>query len=222
MSEVCLNDPCFEVCSPKFEWLRDRRSGWQFGEQGLIDAIVERLPTIKQSAVEIGGGDGGELPLTLENMYLNGWDLTIYERDAENLFKLQSKYFEAKCFGEYSIDDACGMPLECGVAVIDVDGEDSVIMQDLLEWCEIDVLVVEHYDLCGPYVTAGELELCLPVPRWLLGMRLGIPEGGHFIVQTPYQQLDIIAEAGGMVPVARTRVNSIYVASDLIGNLQDV
>jgi hypothetical protein len=215
---TCLSDPFFLVCEPEFAWLRDKREGWQFGEQGLIDAILQVISPALKVAVEIGAGDGVDLPLTTERLVHRGWRVIAYECDEEKRNKLASLFPEIEACGEYTFSKSP----ECSVLVIDIDGADSLAMGSALESSIPSLLVVEHYDQAGPYVTDGCYSFDEPVPEWLLGMPLAIPESPGFVIQSHYQHLDTIAEAHGMVPACRTRVNSFYVPSRIAEELRNV
>jgi len=213
-----LSDPYFAACDERLEWLRDKRNGWQFGEQGLIDAIVGRLNTVLKVGVEIGGGDGVSLPLTLERLYWRSWHIIAYESDQKSREKLSKHRTNLEVREAYAFE---GCP-DCSVLVIDIDGADSLAMSSALMDMTPSLLVVEHYDKAGPFVTAGEASLDEPVPEWLLGMPLGIPDSFGFVIQSPSEHLDDIAASYSMVPVCRTRVNSFYVPEWLAEELHNV
>lgn len=216
-----LSDPYFEVCHNRFDWLRNERNGWQFGEQGLIDAVIGRIAPALRVGVEIGGGDGDGLPLTLDRLYSRGWKIVAYEADEDSQIKLGQKYQSLDVRGEYKFGD---VP-RCTVAVIDIDGHDELAMQAFLTQSGPFMpylLVVEHYDKAGPYVTNGRNSFAEKIPQWLLGMPLGIPEGQSFIIQSPSERLDQIAAEYYMVPICRTRVNSFYVPDWLVKDLSNV
>jgi hypothetical protein len=201
-----------------FEWLEEHLSGWQFGEQGLLVKLAEGL---EGTCMEIGAGDGTELPLTLEPFLAAGWKLNVYEADAQKREKLAEYLLQYKSFGifgKFERHSAANMVSNPRVVVIDVDSCDGYIMDEILTYARPSILMVEHYDLAGPFVT-GEQDFDKPVPRWLCGM----PTKWGFIVQFHHAALDVIAIENGYAPVARTRVNSIYLKSDLYRRVkQDV
>ena len=201
-----------------FAWLEQHMSGWQFGEQGMLVVLAEGL---EGTCMEIGAGDGTELPLTLEPFIAAGWKLDVYEEDAHKREKLADYLLQYRSFGMFGKFDkysAAKMTKNPQVVVIDVDSCDGYIMDELLAHARPSVLMVEHYDLAGPYVT-GEDDFAKPIPRWLCGM----PSKWGFAIQFRHEALDVIAAENGYVPVARTRVNSIYLKSDLYRRVkQDV
>lgn len=201
-----------------FAWLEQHMSGWQFGEQGMLVVLAEGL---EGTCMEIGAGDGVALPLTLEPFIAAGWKLDVYEADAQKREKLADYLLQYKSFGMYGKFDkysAAKMTKNPQVVVIDVDSCDGYIMDELLAHARPSVLMVEHYDIAGPCVT-GEDDFAKPIPRWLCGM----PSKWGFAIQFRHEALDVIAAENGYVPVARTRVNSIYLKSDLYRRVkQDV
>jgi len=213
-----LSDPYFTICDSRFEWLRNKRNGWQFGEQGLIDAIVAQLSPVWRVGIEIGAGDGDGLPLTLSPLYDRKWKIIAYEADEESQIKLVQKYQSLDVRGAYNF----GPVPKCSVAVIDIDGHDSLAMDAFLSHTIPYLLVVEHYDQAGPYVRFEEDTFDQPIPRWLLGMPLGIPQNPGFLIQSPFHHLDAIASKYEMIPVCRTRVNSFYVSNWLAKDLCNV
>jgi len=217
-----LEDPYFTT-EPGFEFLADWRSGWQFGEQGLVECIVHVLPSmsdIEGVAVEIGGGDGIKLPLTCQSLLANDWHVIAYEGDEdawESLAKHLSIYphHPSKARGRYE-----GGPIpQCDVLIIDIDGRDSVAMKHALRWCNPSLVVVEHYDIAGPYMSGVEHSMAQPIPEWMLGMSIDVPGASHFIIQDRYQYLDTIAAGHGLIPICRTRVNSFYMPPNLAQEL---
>jgi len=215
---ACITNDYFIACDPAFAWLESKRDGWQFGEQGLIDAITKVILPALKVAVEIGAGDGVELPLTCQRLVGRGWKVIAYEEDEEKRSKLASLFSEIDVCGAYTFSR---IP-DCSVLVIDIDGADCIAMATALESCVPNLLIVENYDVAGPYVTAGRHSFDEPVPEWLLGMPLGIPQGQYFKIQAPAEHLDEIAAAHGMVPVCRTRVNSFYVPAAIAEELRNV
>jgi hypothetical protein len=203
-------DEYFNVNHKDLAWLKSERNGWQFGEQGLIDAIVAKLRkrfVLFGVAVEIGAGDGESLPLTCERLIGEGWHVIAYEADDTSRGKLQKKYADIDVRGKYRF----GSVDPCSVLIIDIDGADSIAMGSALATCQPSLVVVEHYDKAGPYVTSGVDSFDEPVPEWLLGMPLGVPKHKNFVIQSQSEHLDEIANSHGYAPVCQTRVNSFYV-----------
>lgn len=197
-----------------FEWLAEHASGWQFGEQGMLVALVEKVAEwcdFEKICMEIGAGDGKSLPLTLEPFVKAGWHLHAYEMDADNRASLGEVLLQYKAFSMHgAFDDESIIPSKASLIVIDVDSIDEYIMTKVLKNCSPEVLMVEHYDIAGPHMT-GASDFHKQVPKWLCGM----PLFNNFRIQARYERLDDIAGYNGYMPVARTRVNSIYIREDV-------
>lgn len=207
----------------RLEWLRQHRKGWQYGEQGLIQAMVDHMRTHGapefpfRCAVEIGGGDGKSLPLTLGPLSYGGMQVIVYEENQRHRQSLLEVYGEAiEIRGHFGDADELDVD-QPHIVLIDVDSIDCVIMDDVLQVCRPTILVVEHYDKAAPHIT-GMPQATHHVPRWLLGM----PLVNNFIIQAPSEHLDTIADQYGYRPVWRTRLNSCYVPRAAIEELYRV
>lgn len=197
-----------------YEWLAEHASGWQFGEQGMLVKLIETIDGVSEDldkvCMEIGAGDGKQLPLTLEPFVKAGWHLHAYEMDTDNRVSLGETLLQYKSFSIHgAFDDDSTIPANASLIVIDVDGIDEYIMTRCLKNCSPAVLMVEHYDIAGPYMT-GSSDFYKQVPKWLCGM----PLFNNFRIQARFERLDDIAGYNGYLPVARTRVNSIYLRED--------
>jgi len=197
-----------------FEWLADYATGWQFGEQGMLVALMEMAIEnydFDKVCVEIGAGDGLSLPLTLEPFVKAGWHLHAYEMNASNRASLGEVLLQYNAFSIHgAFDNDSTIPDNASLVVIDVDSIDEYIMTKALKNCSPVVLMVEHYDIAGPHVT-GASDFHKQVPRWLCGM----PLFNEFRIQARHERLDDIASYNGYSPVARTRVNSIYIKDEI-------
>lgn len=191
-----------------FEWLGDYASGWQYGEQGMITELFSRLVVgmVGSVVVEIGAGNGKDLPLTLEPFAAAGYHLDAYEADPQSRSSLADVLMRYKSFSIHgAYDETAVLSDKTAVVVIDVDSIDEYIMRDCLSKCSPEIVMVEHYDIAGPHVT-GASDFDASVPRWLCGM----PTFKDFRIQARYERLDVIGSINGYKPVARTRVNTIY------------
>lgn len=193
----------FVVESPFLGWLSGKRSGWQFGEQGLLVAIAEAIgESIPRTCIEIGAGDGDALPVTIEPLYQDEWRTYLIETDDEKLAAIAKRFSEATAAKK--IEFAADEPV--GVLVIDIDGEDSSMMRDALIM-DVSVLMVEHMDRHIPLPSTTPD----PLPGWALGLVLR----DGFILQDTHQAINEIAHSNGYERVCMTRVNSIFVRRDL-------
>jgi hypothetical protein len=192
-------------------WLCDHLDGWQFGDQGLIEAIANALQS-DGDVVEYGAGDGMDLPLSVERLYLAGrkcWLIEINEKRQESLQRLyQNAKIDESMDWKMFVDAGC--PL--AVVVIDIDGQDSVVMRDMLNaGVRPELLVVEHFDNHFPIGTT------IPdtIPPWMLGLKL---QSGHAIQDTA-ETLQAIANQHGYERIGWNRCNSYFVRGDKFSRL---
>ena len=197
---------------PHLAWLVDYLDGWQFGEQGLIPAILDALG-IEGDCVEYGAGDGESLPLTIDSMYQRGQICWLVEIDETRRTQLKKTYPLAiveKALNWKACDDATEDGLS--VVVIDIDGSDSVVMREMLQsGIRPALLVVEHFDRHYPIATSFPD----PIPQWMLGIKL---ESGHAIQDTA-ETLHAIAGKFGYERIGLNRCNSFFVRRELFGKL---
>jgi hypothetical protein len=191
----------FVADDPRFAWLGNHASGWQFGEQGILFMLASCISPVGQ-CVEIGAGDGESLPLTIDPFYQDGADCVLFEADPVKLGKLLIKYPRARLRGEFdgTADGISKYPL---LIVIDIDGYDINAMRECLSQCEPAVLMVEHFDKAHQRHCDEPDD---PAP-WTLGLRL---EGG-FTIQANAATLRLVAKDFGYTRIGTTRVNSIFV-----------
>jgi hypothetical protein len=199
----------------RFAWLDDHADGWQFGETGFLKAICDRIGV--DQAVEIGAGDGTDaLPLTLGFLYERGVPTVLFEKDEASRDKLKERYPTAMVLGEWCVHSPQrGMIWKNACVVIDVDSVDYEIAESLsfnFMGSLPAVICVEHYDRCAP----GAMCTGVP-PGWLLGMQLA--EGG-FIIQATQGDIENMMRHRGFTFVGYSRVNSVYVRSDLVDALE--
>lgn len=195
----------FLAADNRFRWLESRQSGWQFGEQGVLLALYERLSNEIKLAAEIGAGDGESLPVTLEPLYHKLQSLMLYEKDPISRAKLAR--FDGPQGGRVQGEwDKHACQRRFGMVVIDVDSFDWMIFADFVgygvRWPA--VIMCEHRDFHkqnpGP----------LPSYKQCLAGE-----------QATSQQLQQIA-AGVMTLVGTTRCNSVFVRDDLLERVSHV
>lgn len=208
----------FEPEQDRFAWLIDHASGWQFGEQGILIALADKIDPNGQ-CVEIGAGDGESLPLTIDPFYERGNECVLFEADSVSLGKLVVKYPKATHRGKFGRPHKMGRKFKISVCVIDVDGMDSEIASDVMLLQKPKVVMVEHYDRAAPSQPGYTYE-CLPenqhkVPYWLLGVELP----NRFRIQDADVTIDWIARRNGYQRVGTTRVNSIFVHENYISKV---
>jgi len=203
----------FTPQNPYLAWLVEHLDGWQFGEQGLIPAIVDALEA-KGYCVEYGAGDGELLPLTIDRLYSDSGNSVgecwLIEIDESRLNSLKRMYPRAVIEKTLPWNRCSGG--EFAVVVIDIDGSDSVVMREMLQsGVRPAVLVVEHFDRHYPIATSFPD----PIPQWMLGMKL---ESGHAIQDTA-ETLHAIAGKSGYERIGYNRCNSFFVRRELFTRL---
>ena len=195
----------------RFARLNDRADGWQFGETGILEALSERFnPDL---AVEIGAGDGQSLPLTLGFLLEKGVKTVLFEADElrQNALKMTRKAAVIHGFFDARLLD--GLELPQSFVVVDVDGQDWPIAEEVLRCGRPQVMMVEHYDEFGPRYGRCEPE-GLP-PRWCLGL---LVDG--FSIQAPAKEIEKRIRWYGYTLIAKSRVNSLFVRNDLLPTLE--
>jgi hypothetical protein len=191
-------------------WLCDHLDGWQFGDQGLIDAITVALKIVfplRQDAIciEYGAGDGQSLPLTIDRVLARGFGGVLVEIDEARRNSLAAMYPDANVCA--AIDWKSFTRSDLAVVVIDIDGQDSFVMRQMLQaGVRPTVLVVEHFDNHFPIGTSASRA----IPEWMLGLKLA---SGHAIQDTA-ETLHAIATANGYERIGFNRCNSYFVRGD--------
>ena len=183
-------------------WLSDHLNGWQFGDQGLIEAIVNTLQPAG-IAIEYGAGDGVELPLTIDPLYRAGMKCRLVEIDNRRRDSLREIYPNATASKSLNWRMFVDEGIDVSVVVIDIDSHDSVVMREMLTaGVRPELLVVEHMDRYFPIGTSASRS----IPEWMLGLKLA---SGHAIQDTA-ETLHAIATANGYERVGFNRCNSFF------------
>ena len=194
---------------PQLAWLVEHLDGWQFGEQGLIDVLAHKLGLTNGMCIEYGAGDGKTLPLTIDRMCIaRPHDCILVEVDDYRQGSLSTMYPESAVVKTLT----WGTKYPVDMVVIDIDGQDSVVMREMFDaGVRPALLVVEHMDRHYPIGTS------LPelIPQWMLGLRL---ESGHAIQDTA-ETLQAIAAEAGYERIGFNRCNSFFVRRELFGKL---
>lgn len=201
-----------------YAWLAARAYNHtsQWGEDGILDAIFERIGTTNKYVVDVGAGDG----LMFSNsrrLLEQGWGGALYECDAQRFERLMvnSKQFQSSRFhnvsvcmrkveatGPHSLDEmllVAGAPdYEPDLLSLDIDGQDYYVFNSLLKY-QPRVVVIEYDPNVG--------ENFLPSPD-------GPGQAGLRAILT-------VAHTKGYIPVGRTETNLILVKRELAGLLQN-
>ena len=196
---------------PHLSWLCEHLDGWQFGEQGLIEAVLTAL-SVEGIAIEYGAGDGVSLPLTIDRIYKTGRKCWLIEIDYQRITSLRNLYPDAWMIQSIDWSNVLKNGPQPAVVVIDIDGKDSVVMREMFETgVRPTLLVVEHMDRHFPIGTS------IPdvIPEWMLGLQL---KRGHAIQDTA-ETLHAMAAENGYERIGYNRCNSFFVVRERFTDL---
>lgn len=137
--------------SAEFSWLSSyaRNEYSQFGEDGIIDAIFDRIGRSNHWCFECGASDGIFFSNT-RRLVKEGWDAILVEKDVDAYDRLvaNSRAFarvRTSCEMLASIDASLrrvSAPQDIDLAVIDVDGQDYHLFNSML-WARPRVVMIE-------------------------------------------------------------------------------
>lgn len=190
----------FGILSPDAEFLRDKRRNdtSQFGEDGLVEAVFERIGTTNQWCFEVGAADGLFFSNT-KRLRDAGWRAVLIEGDPLSADKCRA--FEGprvhvvqKKIKHDSLDNilaGVGAPIRMDFGVIDIDGQDYWAWDGLKTFRPRVMLVECMY--------AGDLGFVPPLA--------GEGQAGR----------DAIVDLGiskGYLPLAHTLCNVLFVDKD--------
>jgi len=123
---------------PLMQWLEGKASNvyTQFGEDGLIDACLEKIGIVNRQCFEIGAADGRFYSNTLR-LREDGWRAVLIEAGQEQFSKLKNEFgATAVCVYETCTDldatlDGTGLYHAPDLGIIDIDGQDYWLWHDL-------------------------------------------------------------------------------------------
>lgn len=213
---------------PQCAWVATHQSGWQEGEQGVIEAVAAHLePHLPEEArwcVEFGAGDGDGLPLTVRPLIdCEGWKSLLIEPARLSYRRLCGRVPKSAVVvqtavtidGEQSIDSLMalhGCPPNPAVMVVDVDSIEYHIVEAMKS--RPAILCVETLDRNSPRQTDT-----VYIPSASECGTL-IEDGFDTVLQANGAAFDVLLGNRGYVLVYRTRYNSIYVRGDMIPKLR--
>lgn len=212
-----------EYSPDKFRWLQDRGSNLysQNGEDGVLQAIFERIGATNKWCFECGAADGLWFSNTRRFIEREGWNAVLVENDHSSYKKLFERYIgwdngyghgfvwtvheTVTAEGEpddlnhghgRSIDNilsAHKAPTDLDLLVIDVDGSDYYLFNSLNKY-QPRVVVCEY--------SPDADEMFIPELN-------GPGQAGR-------RAILYVGDARGYMPVCQTRYNIIFVRKDLI------
>jgi len=153
-------------------WLRDKALNvyTQFGEDGLIDAVFDRIGTTNKECFEVGAADGKYYSNTL-HLREDGWGAVLMEKDPEQWQKLYDTYngdlTDCIIGGVDDLDTTLYWTRlrherEPDLGVIDIDGQDYWLWHDMVEYRPRVMLVEINYhewDAVPPRGESGQAGL---------------------------------------------------------------
>lgn len=188
----------------RWQWLERHASGWQFGEQGIIDAVLIKIGDGESKFAEIGAGDGTEkLPLTCQRLLDRGWSAVLYEKCEQNRSALKKRHSPWVVRGEWV--PLQGFTVSAWVVVIDVDSVDWLILVEVAKY-KPGLIICEHADKANENCR----DIYIPSSA-LAGTRHPI----RGVLQATEGALEQLV-AGSYTRIGSTRCNSIFVRDDLV------
>lgn len=181
---------------------RGANSTSQFGEDGLIQACLEKFDSVNQWCFEVGAHDGLFFSNT-HRMRCEGWNAVLIEADPDLYTRLcEQKSERVQCvnetIGPESLDRILfesGAPSDLDVGVIDIDGQDYWVWDGMESYQPRLMLVEFEY---------GSDNASFSVPA------IGGPG------QANYQAIKQLGIEKGYTPLAKTTVNLLFVKSELL------
>jgi hypothetical protein len=139
----------------------------QWGEDGIIDWLIERLPGIPQTFIEFGVEDYRESNTRLL-LYLRNWRGLIMDGSSEHInsiraqevswrFALTSKCAFINCENINNLITSSGLKGEIGLLSVDIDGNDYWVWQAIdavspvIVVCEFNAVLGDLHALSVPY-----------------------------------------------------------------------
>lgn len=183
---------------PRFQGIEDRARNVysQFGEDGLLEAVFERIGERNKWCFEVGANDGNWLANT-RRFREQGWYCLLVESEKQHFDKLAILASErVYCVNEYvgpsSLDRLladCGAPTDMDFGCIDIDGQDYWVWDGMRTHAP-RVMLVE-------FCTANTHD----IP----------PLGDTSLRQATLQPILKLGASKGYVPIVKTFVNVLFV-----------
>jgi len=142
----------------------------QDGEDGIIEAIFDKLEITKGWCVEFGAWDGKHLSNTWNLWFNKGWNAVLIEGDQKRVKQLEeniSEYPNVECLncfvsyeGKNKLDNLLlrvDIPKEFDLLSIDVDGDDYHIWKALVKYFP-KVVIIEYNPTIMPGIDLIDLQ----------------------------------------------------------------
>ena len=129
----------------KLSWYKNNIYS-QFGEDGIIQKIIEIIKPINKTCIDIGAWDGMKYS-NVCNLCMNDWSAILFECDVEKYFQLSNNVknknaliynikISPENINSYLPNDLYGL------ISIDIDGDDYHILNNME--CKSNILVIEY------------------------------------------------------------------------------
>lgn len=189
-------DMQWEIIHPNLRGAVPRNDFSQFGEDGILDTLFQRVRTKNRVAFEFGAADGLYLSNT-RRLWHRGWTVGLIESDRTLFEKIPEHPRIRKFCAKVKRKTVDGLLLALieeenpDLLVMDVDGQEYWILAGL-KIVRPRVLMVEvnAQDYPDPCAEEGE-------------------------GQTSYQPIADLAKQMGYVPVAKNVINVVFVRADV-------
>jgi hypothetical protein len=175
----------------------------QWGEDGIIEYIVSKIPSIPRIACEFGAWDGVFLSNTYTLWHDKGWRGILIECEKDKAQQIREKFssYDLKVLERFvkpSGDDALdrifekeALPFDIGVLSIDIDSCDYFVWKGL-ERVDPAVVIIEHNPTIPGYIEYYD------------------PEDERFLLCSA-KALETLGKVKGYKLVCCTLANSIFV-----------
>lgn len=209
-------------------WLIEKKSGWQYGETGVLNAIFRELapdiPDEHRWCVEFGAGDPDKTKLTCESVFQkHEWRALLIDADTDICERIREAMPSRatvvnaivsvppnKTIDDFMADAGC--PPTPALMVVDVDSIDYFIVETMA--ARPYVLCIEHMDESWPRPPG-----LAAVPNFLdCGREIPNPfmdQTRLFKMQATYEAVKLLMDQMGYLPALKTRINGIFIRKDI-------
>jgi hypothetical protein len=188
----------YRALDPALEGKADN-SYSQYGEDGLIDAVLQRIGVANSWCFEVGASDGLFYSNTLR-LRNAGWSAVLMEEnnvEAEALWLYKSDGCHIVHEHITDLDKVLsrfGAPKDLDLGVIDIDGQDYWLWHDMRDYRPRIMLVEFHWKRGDDYIP---------------------PRDSTERLQAGRNAITALGESKGYIPVAETHVNRLFVQEEL-------
>lgn len=191
----------------------------QFGEDGYVRALFDRIGTVNRWCFEVGAVDG--LVYSNSKQWVDeGWNAVLIESDAEQFKKLEERSTErVHVVHEHVNADSmdtiladAGAPVDMDLGVIDIDGQDYHVWEGM-QTHRPRVMLVEY-----AYNTHREPDAFVPP---LAGPQTNGTRGSYARIsialgQANFRAIMELGKAKGYTPLVATYCNILFCREELL------